>query len=312
MAEITAALVKELRERTGAGMMDCKRAWSETDGDLDEAVDWLRTKGLAAAAKKSGRVAAEGLVAAAVDGAKGALVEVNSETDFVARNATFQELVVAIAGVALANDGDFDRMAAATFPGEDRTVAKQVTHMVGTIGENLQLRRSIGLSVDQGVVVNYVHNAVAPRAGTIAVLVGLDSAGDADGLTALAKQLAMHIAATNPKAVTAANLDPEVLAKERKILSDQAKESGKPEEIIEKMVEGRIRKFQAEIVLTEQVFVIDNETKISAVLENAGKELGSPISVAGFARFELGEGIEKKEEDFAAEVAAQIAAAKGE
>ena len=302
MAEITAALVKGLRERTGAGMMDCKRALSETDGDLDEAVDWLRTKGLAAAAKKSGRVAAEGLVAAAVDGAKGALVEVNSETDFVARNATFQELVVAIAGVALANDGDFDRMAAATFPGEDRTVAKQVTHMVGTIGENLQLRRSIGLSVDQGVVVNYVHNAVAPRAGTIAVLVGLDSAGDADGLTALAKQLAMHIAATNPKAVTAADLDPEVLAKERKILSDQAKGSGKPEEIIEKMVEGRIRKFQAEIVLTEQVFVIDNETKISAVLENAGKELGSPISVAGFARFELGEGIEKKEEDFAAEV----------
>ena len=302
MAEITAALVKGLRERTGAGMMDCKRALSETDGDLDEAVDWLRTKGLAAAAKKSGRVAAEGLVAAAVDGAKGALVEVNSETDFVARNATFQELVVTIAGVALANDGDFDRMAAATFPGEDRTVAKQVTHMVGTIGENLQLRRSIGLSVDQGVVVNYVHNAVAPRAGTIAVLVGLDSAGDADGLTALAKQLAMHIAATNPKAVTAADLDPEVLAKERKILSDQAKGSGKPEEIIEKMVEGRIRKFQAEIVLTEQVFVIDNETKISAVLENAGKELGSPISVAGFARFELGEGIEKKEEDFAAEV----------
>lgn len=302
MAEITAALVKELRERTGAGMMDCKRALSETDGDLDEAVDWLRTKGLAAAAKKSGRVAAEGLVAAAVDGAKGALVEVNSETDFVARNATFQELVMTIAGVALANDGDFDRMAAATFPGEDRTVAKQVTHMVGTIGENLQLRRSIGLSVDQGVVVNYVHNAVAPRAGTIAVLVGLDSAGDAEGLTALAKQLAMHIAATNPKAVTAADLDPEVLAKERKILSDQAKESGKPEEIIEKMVEGRIRKFQAEIVLTEQVFVIDNETKISAVLENAGKELGSPISVAGFARFELGEGIEKKEEDFAAEV----------
>ena len=302
MAEITAALVKELRERTGVGMMDCKRALSETDGDLDEAVDWLRTKGLAAAAKKTGRVAAEGLVAAVVDGAKGALVEVNSETDFVARNATFQELVVAIAGVALANDGDFDRMAAATFPGEDRTVAKQVTHMVGTIGENLQLRRSIGLSVDQGVVVNYVHNAVAPRAGTIAVLVGLDSAGDAEGLTALAKQLAMHIAATNPKAVTAADLDPEVLAKERKILSDQAKGSGKPEEIIEKMVEGRIRKFQAEIVLTEQVFVIDNETKISAVLENAGKELGSPISVAGFARFELGEGIEKKEEDFAAEV----------
>ena len=302
MAEITAALVKELRERTGAGMMDCKRALSETDGDLDEAVDWLRTKGLAAAAKKSGRVTAEGLVAAVVDGAKGALVEVNSETDFVARNATFQELVVAIAGVALANDGDFDRMAAANFPGEDRTVAEQVTHMVGTIGENLQLRRSIGLSVDKGVVVAYVHNAVAPGAGTIAVLVGLGSAGDADALTALAKQLAMHIAATNPKAVSAADLDPEVLTKERKILSEQAKESGKPEAIIEKIVEGRIRKYQAEIVLTEQVFVIDNETKISAVLENAGKELGSPISVAGFARFELGEGIEKKLEDFAAEV----------
>ncbi len=304
MAEVTAALVKELRERTGAGMMDCKRALSETDGDIDEAANWLRTKGLAAAAKKSGRVAAEGLVAAAVDGTKGAVVEVNSETDFVARNATFQELVVSVAGVALANDGDFDRMSAAKFPGEDRTVGEQVTHMVGTIGENLQLRRSFGLSVEQGVVVNYVHNAVAPRAGTIAVLVGLDSAGEVDALTTLGKQLAMHIAATNPKAVTAADLDPEVLNKERKILSDQARESGKPEEIIEKMVEGRIRKFQAEVVLTEQVFVIDNETKISAVLENAGKDLGSPVSVAGFVRFELGEGIEKKEEDFAAEVEA--------
>jgi elongation factor Ts len=304
VAEVTAALVKELRERTGAGMMDCKRALSETDGDIDEAANWLRTKGLAAAAKKSGRVAAEGLVAAAVDGTKGAVVEVNSETDFVARNATFQELVVSVAGVALANDGDFDRMSAAKFPGEDRTVGEQVTHMVGTIGENLQLRRSFGLSVDQGVVVNYVHNAVAPRAGTIAVLVGLDSAGEVDALTTLGKQLAMHIAATNPKAVTAADLDPEVLNKERKILSDQARESGKPEEIIEKMVEGRIRKFQAEVVLTEQVFVIDNETKISAVLENAGKDLGSPVSVAGFVRFELGEGIEKKEEDFAAEVEA--------
>ena len=305
MAEITAALVKELRERTGAGMMDCKRALSETDGDIEEAADWLRTKGLAAAAKKSSRVAAEGLVAAAVDGTKGALVEVNSETDFVARNSSFQELVGTIAGVALANDGDFDRMSAATFPGEKRTVAEQVTNMVGTIGENLQLRRSFGLSVAQGVVVNYVHNAVVPGAGSIAVLVGLESAGDGDALTALAKQIAMHIAATNPKAVSAADLDPEVLEKERKILSEQARESGKPEEIIEKMVEGRIRKYQSEVVLTEQVFVIDNETKISAVLENAGNDLGSPVSVAGFARFELGEGIDKKEEDFAAEVAAQ-------
>jgi len=305
VAEITAALVKELRERTGAGMMDCKRALSETDGDIEEAADWLRTKGLAAAAKKSSRVAAEGLVAAAVDGTKGALVEVNSETDFVARNSSFQELVGTIAGVALENDGDFDRMSAATFPGEERTVAEQVTNMVGTIGENLQLRRSFGLSVVQGVVVNYVHNAVVPGAGSIAVLVGLESAGDGDALTALAKQIAMHIAATNPRAVSAADLDPEVLEKERKILSEQARESGKPEEIIEKMVEGRIRKYQSEVVLTEQVFVIDNETKISAVLENAGNDLGSLVSVAGFARFELGEGIDKKEEDFAAEVAAQ-------
>ncbi|MBT3397096.1 MAG: elongation factor Ts, partial [Alphaproteobacteria bacterium] len=264
MAEITAALVKELRERTGAGMMDCKRALAETDGDIEAAADWLRTKGLAAAAKKSGRVAAEGLVAAVVDGTKGAVVEVNSETDFVARNSSFQELVLAIAGVALENDGDFDRMSAAPFPGEERTVAEQVTHMVGTIGENLQLRRSFGLSVGQGVVVNYVHNAVVPGAGSIAVLVGLESAGDAGALTALAKQIAMHIAATNPKAISAADLDPQVLEKERKILSDQARESGKPEEIIEKMVEGRIRKFQSEVVLTEQVFVIDNETKISA------------------------------------------------
>ena len=304
MAEITAALVKELRERSGAGMMDCKRALLETDGDIEAAADWLRTKGLAAAAKKSGRVAAEGLVAAAVDGANGAVVEVNSETDFVARNETFQELVLAVAEVALATDGDFDRMSAASFPGESRTVAEQVTHMVGTLGENLQLRRSAGLSVSQGVVVSYVHNAVAPGAGSIGVLVGLESAADAEALTALAKQLAMHVAATSPKAVTAGDLDPEVLTKERQILSDQARESGKPEEIIEKMVEGRMRKFQAEVLLTEQVFVIDNETKIAAVLENAGKELGSPVSVGGFVRFELGEGIEKKQEDFAAEVEA--------
>ena len=293
MVEITAALVRELRERSGAGVMDCKRALSETDGDIEAAADWLRTKGLAAAAKKSGRVAAEGLVAAAVDGASGAVVEVNSETDFVARNEAFQELALAVAGVALASDGDFDRMSAAGFPGESRTVAEQVSHMVATIGENLQLRRSAGLSVSQGVVVSYVHNAVAPEAGSIGVLVGLESAADADALPALAKQLAMHVAATNPKAVTAADLDPEVLAKERQILLDQARESGKPEEIVEKIVEGRLRKFQAEVVLTEQVFVIDNETKIAAVLENAGQELGTPVSVGGFVRFELGEGIEK-------------------
>lgn len=308
MATITAALVKELRERTGAGMMDCKRALSESDGDIEAAADWLRTKGLSAAAKKAGRVAAEGLVAVAVEGAKGAVVEINSETDFVARNESFQQLVMNIAGIAMVNDGDFKRTYGAAYPDGGRTVAEQVTHMVGTIGENLQFRRSAGLSVSSGVVASYVHNAITPGAGRIAVLVALNSEADADALMALGKQLAMHVAAANPQAVAAADLDPAIVEREREILSEQARESGKPEEIIAKMVEGRLRKFQSDVVLSEQVFVIDNETKIEAVLENAAKDLGAPVSVAGFLRYELGEGIEKKQEDFAAEVEAQAQA----
>ncbi len=306
MATITAALVKELRERTGAGIMDCKHALSETDGDVEAAADWLRTKGLSAAAKKAGRVAAEGLVAVAVEGTSGAVIEVNSETDFVARNDSFQELAQNVAAIALANDGDYDRTSAAAYPDGGRTVSEQVTHLVGTIGENLQFRRSAGLSVSSGVVASYVHNAIAPGAGRIAVLVALKSEGDADALMALGKQLAMHVAAANPQAVTGADLDPAIVEREREILSEQARESGKPEEIIAKMVEGRLRKFQSDVVLTEQVFVIDNETKIETVLENAAKDLGTPVFVAGFLRFELGEGIEKKQEDFAAEVEAQV------
>ena len=233
---ITAALVKELRETTGAGMMDCKKALSETDGNLEAAVDWLRTKGLAAAAKKAGRVAAEGLVAVAVDGTKGAVVELNSETDFVSRNEDFQKFVGEIANQAVAANGDIDALKAAAYPGTSRNVEEQVTHMIATIGENMSLRRSAGLSVENGVVASYVHSAVAPDLGKIGVLVALESEADAGVLDALGKQIAMHIAATNPASATVDDLDPELVEREKAVLTDQAKESGRPAEIIEKMI----------------------------------------------------------------------------
>ena len=303
---ITAALVKELRETTGAGMMDCKKALSETDGDLDAAVDWLRTKGLAAAAKKAGRVAAEGLVAVAVDGTKGAVVELNAETDFVSRNEDFQKFVGEIANQAVAANGDIDTLKAAAFPGTERNVEEQVTHMIATIGENMSLRRSAGLSVEKGVVASYVHSAVAPDLGKIGVLVALESEADAGVLDALGKQIAMHIAATNPASATVDDLDPELVEREKAVLTDQAKESGRPAEIIEKMIEGRIRKYYEQVVLVEQTFVIDGENKVKTVIENAAKEAGKPITLKGFVRFELGEGIEREEKDFAAEVAEQL------
>ncbi len=307
MAEITAALVKSLREKTGAGMMDCKKALNETSGDIDAAVDWLRTKGLAAAAKKAGRVAAEGLVAIATEGAKGAVVEMNAETDFVARNDQFQAAVETLAGLALQAEGDMDKLKAMAYPGgEGRTVEEQVTHLIATIGENMQLRRCAALSVDQGVVSSYVHTAVKPGLGKIGVLVALKSAADAEKLDEVGRQVAMHVAAANPQFATAADIDPAVLERERAVLAEKAKEQGKPDNIVEKMVEGGLKKFQKEIVLTEQIFVIDGESTIAKVLEKAGKDLGAPVELGGFVRFQLGEGVEKEEGDFAAEVAAQL------
>ena len=306
MANITAGMVKELRDTTGAGMMDCKAALKETDGDMEAAVDWLRTKGLAKAAKTAGRVAADGLVAVAVDGPKGVVVEVNSETDFVARNENFQKMVSAIADVALKTDGDTDALKAADFPGAGKSVEAHISEMVGTIGENMTLRRAESLSVDNGAVAAYVHNQTAPGLGKIGVLVALESTGDAGKLAELGRQIAMHVAATNPLAATEAELDPAVVDKERDVLSAEARESGKPEEIIAKMVEGRLRKYYEEVCLLEQTYVIDGETKVAKVLEQAAKDLGSEIAVTGMVRYMLGEGIERAESDFAAEVAAQL------
>jgi len=304
MAEITAALVKELREKTGAGMMDCKRALGETQGDLEGAVDWLRKKGLAAAAKKAGRVAAEGLVGAATAAKRGALVEVNAETDFVARNEQFQSYVRAVTELALERGEDMEALKAAPFPGTSRTVGEELTHMIATIGENMALRRARRLEVGGGVVVSYMHNALVPNLGKIGVLVALESAGDAVKLAAVGRQLAMHVAAANPLYLDIASVDAAALERERNVLREQSRASGKPEAIIEKMVEGRLRKFYEEVVLLEQVFVIDGETRIAKVVEAAAKELGTPVKITGFARFALGEGIEKEQADFAAEVAA--------
>jgi len=307
MAEITAALVKELREKTGAGMMDCKKALAETAGDLEGAVDWLRKKGLAAAAKKAGRVAAEGLVGVAVAGAVGAVVEVNSETDFVARNETFQGFVAAVAKLALTVGTDVEALKAAPCPGSSRNVGDELTHLVATIGENMSLRRATRLSVPSGVVASYVHNALAPGLGKIGVLVALESSAPADKLAAFGRQLAMHVAAANPQSLDIETVDPRALERERDVLREQARGSGKPEAIIEKMVEGRLRKFYEEVVLLEQVYVIDGESRVKAAVAAAAKELGAPIAVKGFARFQLGEGIQKEQGDFAAEVAAQAA-----
>lgn len=306
MNEITASMVKELRETAGAGMMDCKTALQECDGDKAAAVDWLRTKGLAKAAKKAGRVAADGLVGVASEGTSGAVVEVNSETDFVARNETFQSMVGDIADAALAADGH-DGLLAAVYPGAGKSVQDHVTEMVGTIGENMNVRRSEKLTVENGIVASYIHNQVVEGLGKIGVLVALESTGDTAKLDALGRQLAMHVAATNPLAANIDDLDPAEIERERAVLIAEAKESGKPDEIIEKMVEGRLRKFYEEVVLTSQTFVIDGETRIEKLLKNAGDDVGTPVALKGFVRFELGEGVDKgKEADFAAEVAAAV------
>jgi elongation factor Ts len=304
MAEITAQLVKELREKSGAGMMDCKKALAATGGDLEAAVDWLRKQGLAQASKKAGRVAADGLVGVAVAGTKGVAVEVNAETDFVARNEKFQDFVAKVSEIALKTGNDVEALKAAQYPGSGKTVADYLTELVATIGENIQIRRAASVAVAQGAVASYVHSAIAPGRGKIGVLVALESTGDAAKLQELGKQLAMHVAAANPQSVSVDTLDPASVARERNILLEQARASGKPENILEKMVEGRLKKFYEESVLLEQVFVVDGETRVGKVVAEAEKKIGAPIKVAAFLRFALGEGIQKAQSDFAAEVAA--------
>ncbi|HZG45951.1 MAG TPA: translation elongation factor Ts [Allosphingosinicella sp.] len=303
MAQVTAATVKELRERTGAGMMDCKKALAETDGDMEGAVDWLRAKGLAAAAKKSGRVAAEGLIGVAVNGTRGAVVEVNSETDFVAKNETFQEFVRTVSELALTASGNVEGLLAASWP-QGGTVQEKLTANIATIGENQSLRRSAVLQVGDGVVVPYVHNAAAAGLGKIGVLVALESSGDKAQLESLGKQLAMHIAAANPQALTGEELDPSTIERERAIATEKANESGKPADIVAKMVDGAMAKFRKENALLSQLFVIDNKTKVEDVVKGAAKTAGAPVELKAYVRFQLGEGIEREQSDFAAEVAA--------
>src|SRR3954471_3938576 len=309
MAEITAASVKELRERTGAGMMDCKKALGETAGDMEAAIDWLRTKGLAAAAKKAGRTAAEGLVGVQVDGNKGAIVEINSETDFVAKNEQFQDFVRTAAAITLGTGSDIDALKDACWPGGG-TVEEKLTSNIATIGENQAIRRAALLEVEKGVIVSYVHNAAAPGLGKIGVLVALESGAERADLEALGKQLAMHIAAANPLALRGEDLDAGLVERERAIAAEKAKESGKPENIVEKMVEGAIAKFRKEMAFLSQLFVMDNKTKVEDVVAAEAKKVGAPISVAGFVRFQLGKAIEKQPSDFAAEVAAASGVAK--
>jgi elongation factor Ts len=306
MAEVTAALVKELREKTGAGMMDCKRALGDSGGDIEAAVDWLRKKGLAAAANKAGRVAAEGLIGVATRGPVGAVVEVNSETDFVARNQAFQSFVRSVSELALDGDGSTESLREAAFPGSGRAVEAELTHLISTIGENLVLRRSTRLSTGQGAVLSYVHNALGPGIGKIGVIVVLTSAASAERLAALGKQLAMHIAAASPLYLDIASVPQSALERERRVLHEQAQTSGRPEDVIEKMVDGRLRKFYEEVVLLEQISVIDQKTRISTVVAQAGKAADALIRVTDFARFALGEGIGRRRPDFAAEVAAQL------
>ncbi len=303
MAEITAALVRELREATAAGMMDCKKALMETGGDIEAAIDWMRKNGMAKAAKKAGRVASEGIVAVAADGTSGAMIELNSETDFVSRNTDFQSFAKMLAARAASTGGSVeDIKASKTDSGEDVDTA--LTALIAKIGENMNFRRAVSQSVNQGVVASYVHNAVAPDLGRIGVLVALESSGDTEKLSELGRKIAMHVAATSPLALGVEDLDQDVVAKERDVFSEQARASGKPENIIEKMVEGRLRKFYEEVVLLKQSFVMNPDQTVAQLVEAAAEELGTPVTLTSFARMGLGEGIEKKEEDFAAEVAA--------
>jgi elongation factor Ts len=302
MATITAALVKDLRTKTGAGMMDCKKALVEVNGNFEEAIDWLRTKGLAAAAKKSGRVAAEGLTAVCINGTKGSAIEINSETDFVAKNEIFQGIVTEVAALASKEDSLDSLKIALTKSG--KSVEDEIIANIATIGENLSLRRMQSVSITDGVIASYIHNAVADNMGKISVLVALESTGDKAKLMDMAKQIAMHIAAARPECLDKESVDPAIVQREKDIFTEQSRASGKPDNIIEKMIDGRIRKFLEEIVLLDQVFVIDGKTKISDLIANLSKELNVPISLKSYVRFELGEGIEKEEKNFADEVAA--------
>jgi elongation factor Ts len=298
MAEITAAMVRELRERTGAGMMDCKKALVEAAGEMEAAIDWLRKKGLSAAAKKSGRVAAEGLVGVATGPKIGAMVEVNAETDFVARNETFQNFVAEVAGLALSVGDDVEALKAATFPGTRHSTQEELTRLIATIGENMHIRRAKVLRVPSGTVASYLHNMVKPGLGKIGVLVALEAASEIEALEVLGRQIGMHVAAAKPEALDVDAVEPSALEREKAVLRDQAAQSGKKPEIVEKMIEGRIRKYYEEVVLLEQVWVHDGESRVRAVVQKAGGKL------SGFARFQLGEGVEKPEgPDFAAEVA---------
>ena len=306
MAEITAAMVRDLREKTGAGMMDCKKALTENNGDADAAVDWLRKKGLSAAAKKSGRVAAEGLIGVASAGTAAAMVEVNAETDFVARNELFQSFVEGAVKLVLSTGDDVEALRAASYPGTDHNVGEELTRLIATIGENMSIRRVRRLQVQRGAVATYVHNAVRPGLGKIGVLVALEGASELDALETLGRQVGMHVAAARPEALDISAVDPAALKREKAVLREQAAGSGKPENIIEKMVEGRIRKYYEEVVLLEQVWVHDGESRVKAVAQKAG------VKLAGFARFQLGEGIDRPQgPDFASEVAAAAGSPKG-
>lgn len=303
MTEISASLVKELREKSGAGMMDCKKALNETKGDVEAAMDYLRKKGLASAAKKSSRAAAEGLVSVQSSGNTGVIIELNAETDFVARNDQFQSLLNEATDLALKNKvKTVDDLKAAKVA-SGKTVEETLTGLIASIGENMNLRRMQLLTVGQGVVATYVHNAISPNRGKIGVLVALESTGNADALSVVGRQIAMHIAAARPEALDVEGLDKDMVSRERAIHAEKAKQSGKPAEIVEKMVEGSMRKYYEQVVLTQQTFIIDGESKISAVIEKAAKDAGAPVKLAGYVRFELGEGVEKKADDFAAEVA---------
>ncbi|MCX4348703.1 MAG: translation elongation factor Ts [Alphaproteobacteria bacterium] len=306
MTNITAAMVKELRETTSAGMLDCKKALTETNGDMEQAVDWLRKKGLASAAKKASRIAAEGLVAVAVDGTKGAVVEVNSETDFVAKNDIFQEYVEDAATVALMSKGEVCDMKTFQCPKVNKSFEERLTDMIAKIGENMNLRRAKMIEVNDGVVASYIHNAARPNVGKIGVLVALESSADKAKLAELGKHIAMHIAASAPQFLNIASVDPAAVEHEKSIFAEQAAASGKPANIIEKMVEGRVKKYYDEVVLEEQAYIMDPDKKVKDVIADTAKELGADIKLKEFVCFRLGEGLQKKEEDFAAEVAAQL------
>ncbi|QEE09188.1 elongation factor Ts [Bartonella kosoyi] len=305
---VTAAQVKELRELSGAGMMDCKAALAETNGDMEAAVDWLRKKGIAKADKKAGRTAAEGLIGVVSKDSHAVLVEINSETDFVARNDGFQDIVRKVATAALNTPGDVESVSVSLYPGSEKTVELTIKDAIGTIGENMTFRRSAKLSVENGVVATYIHNSVSDGLGKLGVLVAIETTGNKEAALAFGRQVAMHIAATNPLALTAQDVDAGAIEREKAIFSDQARQSGKPENIIEKMVEGRMRKFFEEVVLLSQAFVMNPDVTVEAALKDAEKSIGAPAKITGFVRFALGEGVEKEESDFAAEVAA---AAKG-